>query len=109
MYYIDKEIECQLDFVTTQKKKYHIISRYTVDIVNNNMQIELASYNDINSLRDNSDNGVVSFLTLNDTPRFSIEPTLFALHALTSVIGSPLYGAEIKNDASITHSTELKK
>lgn len=108
MYYIDDEITLMQNFNEPVIKGFHIITRYNIDLVNNIMQIELGSFDNKDSLINGSDNGYISFLTLNDTPKFGVEPTLFALRALTSISTSPLLNKEIKIDSNIKHFSQIK-
>lgn len=107
MYFIEEDVTFKYSFGESVVKKYHIVARYTIDIVNNTTEIILASYNSYEEMRNKSDSGYTSFLTLNDTPKFGVEPTLFALRVLTSVEDSPLFRKEIKLNKEILHSTQL--
>lgn len=107
MYYIDDEVEINKSFTEKVKCKWHIVSRLTIDYVNKNTLIELASWVDKDDFIHNKDQSLVTFLTVNDSPRFSVDPSLFALRSLTMVEGSPFYHKEVKCDYSIDHISQL--
>lgn len=100
MYYLDKVVEISKSFTENIPCSFHMVSRITVDYVNGNTALELASWENRASFNAKGPS-LVSFLTLNDCPRFSVDPSLFCLRALTAVEGSPFYRAEIKCDYDV--------
>lgn len=106
MYYLDCEVNLQISFADIQKKAYHIVGRLTVDYFNNNTQIELLSWDNKNAFL-SKETSVVTFLTLNDAPKFDVDPSLFALRCLTQVETSPFYNKEIKCWYELQHLTQL--
>ena len=50
---------------------------------------------------------LVTFLTVNDCPRFSVDASLFALRALTQVEGSPFYRQQVKCDYDLDHISQV--
>ena len=106
MYYIDEPIAIDKSFTEKPIMKWHIIGRLTVDYINNNTTIELASWTDKQAFL-NREQSLVSFLTINDSPRFSVDPSLFALRALTTVEGSPFYHKQVKCDYDLDHVSQV--
>lgn len=106
MYYIDEPVAIDKSFVEKPICAYHAIARITVDYINKSTVIELASWKDRDSFLQ-KDTSLVSFLTVNDSPRFSVDPSLFALRALTSVEGSPFYRKRIKCDYDLDHISQV--
>lgn len=106
MYYIDEPIPIDKSFTEKPIMKWHIIGRLTVDYINNNTTIELASWTDKQAFL-NREQSLVSFLTINDCPRFSVDPSLFALRALTTVEGSPFYHKQVKCDYDLDHISQV--
>lgn len=105
MYYIDSPITIDKSFTEKPIMAWHIIGRLTVDYINNNTTIELASWKDKQAFL-NREQSLVSFLTINDCPRFSVDPSLFALRALTTVEGSPFYHKQVKCDYDLDHISQ---
>lgn len=106
MYYIEEIVKIDKSFTEKVDCGYHLISRLTIDYVNKNTTIELASWESKDSFLQKG-TSLVSFLTINDSPRFSVDPSLFALRALTTVEGSPFYHKEIKCDYDIDHISQV--
>ena len=106
MYYFDNEIEMALSFTEKEKFAFHFISRIIVDYVNNRTDIELCSYPSKEAFI-RQDGGKVTFLAFNDTPRFTVDPNLFALRCLMAVESSPFYRQEIKAWHELEHLTQL--
>ena len=86
MYYIDEIVKIDKSFTEKIDCGYHIIARLTIDYVNKNTTIELASWQDKQSFLDRGES-LVSFLTINDSPRFSVDPSLFALRSFNACRG----------------------
>ena len=78
----------------------------TIDYINKNTTIELVSWANKQSFLDRGES-LVSFLTVNDSPRFSVDPSLFALRALTTVEGSPFYRKQVKCDYDLDHISQV--
>ena len=106
MYYIDEPIPIDKSFTEKPIMGWHIIGRLTIDYINKNTTIELVSWKDKQSFLDRGEN-LVSFLTVNDSPRFSVDPSLFALRALTTVEGSPFYHKQVKCDYDLDHVSQV--
>ena len=106
MYYIDETVPIDKSFIEKVDCSFHIIARLTVDYVNKNTVIELASWQNKQSFLDRGES-LVNFLTVNDCPRFSVDPSLFALRALTTVEGSPFYHKQIKCDYDLDHISQV--
>lgn len=106
MYYIDEPVAIDKSFVEKPICAWHIVARITVDYVNKSTVIELASWENKDSFLQKGAS-LVSFLTVNDSPRFSVDPSLFALRALTTVEGSPFYKKQIKCDYDLDHISQI--
>lgn len=106
MYYIDEVVKINKSFTEKVDCGYHMVARLTIDYINKNTMIELASWRDKQSFLDRGES-LVSFLTVNDSPRFSVDPSLFALRALTTVEGSPFYHKQIKCDYDLDHISQV--
>jgi hypothetical protein len=106
MYYIDDPIAINKSFVEKPICAWHIVARITVDYINKSTVIELASWENKESFLQKGAS-LVSFLTVNDSPRFSVDPSLFAMRALTSVEGSPFYRKQIKCDYELDHISQV--
>lgn len=108
MYYIDEPVAISKTFVEKPICAYHAVARITVDYINKTTVIELASWKDKDTFLQKGES-LVSFLTVNDSPRFSVDPSLFAMRAITAVEGSPFYKAQIKCDYEIDHISQVWK
>lgn len=106
MYYIDEPVAISKTFVEKPICAYHAVARITVDYINKTTVIELASWKDKDTFLQKGES-LVSFLTVNDSPRFSVDPSLFAMRAITAVEGSPFYKAQIKCDYDIDHISQV--
>ncbi|MDY4281441.1 hypothetical protein ACLSYX_08500 [[Pasteurella] aerogenes] len=100
MYYLNKEIEIRLDFLTTEKRYWHCITKITTDYVNKEVIFEISSYLTEEDFNKNT-HSFVTVLTLDDAPKFSVDPILFAWRALVSNKNSPFFKAEIRNNYDI--------
>lgn len=106
MYYIDEPVAIDKSFVEKPICAYHVVARITVDYINKSTVIELASWKDKDSFLQKGAS-LVSFLTINDCPRFSVDPSLFAMRAITAVEGSPFYRKQIKCDYELDHISQV--
>lgn len=106
MYYIDEPVAIDKSFVEKPICAWHVVARITVDYINKSTVIELASWKDKDTFLQKG-TSLVSFLTINDCPRFSVDPSLFAMRAITAVEGSPFYKAQIKCDYEIDHISQI--
>lgn len=106
MYYIEEPITIDKSFMEKPVFSWHIAGRLTIDYINKNITLELVSWKDKDSFL-NKGESLVTFLTINDCPRFSVDPSLFALRALTTVEGSPFYRKQVKCDYELDHISKV--
>lgn len=106
MYYIDEPVTIDKSFIEKPVCSFHIAGRLTIDYINKNTTLELISWKDRESFNNNEES-LVTFLTINDSPKFNVDPSLFALRALTTVEGSPFYHKQIKCDYEIEHISQV--
>lgn len=106
MYYLDKPVKIKIDFAMEKECSFHILSKFSIDYINNKTTIELGSWENIESFKA-KDKNLVTFLEINDAPRFDVDPNLFALRALVLVENSPFYHHEIKNWYELQHIKQL--
>lgn len=106
MYFLDKEVMLNFSVLDVEKLGFHLVSRVSVDYINAQCEVELSSYQSIESFL-NKESGKVSFFTLNDCPKFDVDPSLFVLNEIVQNKASIFYGAEIKHTGDITHITDL--
>ena len=107
MYYFDCETTLQTSFTEKKTFSFHFIGRISVDYFNNNSEIELFSFPTKEDFI-NKENSFVTFLTVNDSPKFNVDPSLFALRCLIAVEESPFYHKEIKAWYELEHLSQLK-
>ena len=77
MYYIDEPVPIDKSFTEKPICAWHIAGRLTIDYINKNTTIELVSWADKQAFLARGES-LVTFLTVNDCPRFSVDPSLFA-------------------------------
>lgn len=106
MYYIDAVVQISKSFTESVSCGFHVVSRITIDYINKETVVELASWETEESFKSRGAS-LVTFLTLNDCPRFSVDPSLFALRGLTAVEGSPFYRAEVKCQYDVDHINQV--
>lgn len=106
MYYIDEPVPIDKSFTEKPICAWHIAGRLTIDYINKNTTIELVSWKDKQSFLARGES-LVTFLTVNDCPRFSVDPSLFALRALTTVDGSPFYRKQVKCNYDLDHISQV--
>lgn len=108
MYYFDNKVELQTSFTEKKEYNFHFISRVIVDYFNNSTELELASFPTKQHFIDKEES-LVTFLTINDCPKFSVDPSLFCLRSLMAVETSPFYRQEIKAWYELEHLSQLKQ
>ena len=106
MYYIDEPVPIEKSFTEKPICAWHIAGLLNIDYINKNTTIEIISLDSKQSFLERGES-LVTFLTVNDCPRFSVDPSLFALRALTAVEGSPFYRKEVKCDYDIDHVSQV--
>lgn len=106
MYYIEADVTIDKNFMEKPTMGFHIAGRLTIDYINNNMVLELASWENRQAFYD-KESSLVTFLTINDCPRFNVDPSLFALRCLTSTEGSPFYRKEVKCLYELEHLSNI--
>lgn len=98
MYYIDHETVFN-DGVQTLTRRFHLISKISIDYVNGVTDFEISSYSTFEELKENI-NPYLSFLTVNDSPVFSVDVSLFCLRCLIYKENSQFFKARIRSDFS---------
>lgn len=106
MYFLDKEVMLNFSVLDVEKLGFHLVSRVSVDYINAQCEVELSSYPAIDDFL-KKESGKVSFFTLNDCPKFDVNPSLFVLNEIVQNKASIFYGAEIKHTPDITHISDL--
>ena len=108
MYYVNKEISMRLDFLNTEQRYWHFINKISIDYVNKETVFEISSYYTEDDFINNN-NSFVIVLTLDDAPRFSVDPNLFVWRALISNENSPFFKADLKNNYNIDLINNIKE
>ncbi|MDH3001634.1 hypothetical protein A1D23_13425 [Chelonobacter oris] len=106
MYFLDKEVMLNFSVLDVEKLEFHLVSRVSVDYINAQCEVELSSYPTIHNFL-KKESGKVIFFTLNDCPKFDVDPSLFVLGEITQNQASIFFGAEIKYTSDITHISDL--
>lgn len=106
MYFLDKEIMLNFSVLDVEELGFHLVSRISVDYINAQCEVELSSYPTIDDFL-KKEPGKVSFFTLNDCPKFDVDPSLFVLSEIVQNRASIFYGTEIKYTSDVTHISDL--
>lgn len=98
MYYIENDIEF-MNGIEKITYGFHFISRYNVDYVNNEIEIQISSSIDKQAWIDAGHTSpFVNFYELSCVPNFNEDPINWILKKLVTKDTTVFYGLEVKQD-----------
>lgn len=108
MYYIEADISFQ-NGIEMESFGFHYISRYTVDYINNRVEIEISSNKSKSDwLAKEYFSPFVNFYELDSAPDFNTDPTHFILKRLVTKPTTVFYGKTVQKDYEITTVQNIK-
>ena len=98
MYYIEHDIEF-INGIEKVTYGFHMISRYTIDYVNNQIEIQISSSKDKKTwILAEHTSPFVNFYELSSVPNFDEDPINWVLRNLVTIETTVFYGLEVKRD-----------
>lgn len=107
MYYIENDVEF-MNGIEKITYGFHFISRYNVDYVNKEIEIQISSSKDKQSWIDAGyKSPFVNFYELSCVPNFNDDPINWILKKLVTKDTTVFYGLEVKHDYKLNTLTRF--